>query len=72
MNKLFSDANNDSLVRIKDIKITKIHNTPSGMDKIFCKIIGNFYAIYETKIFLLSFIHLFSVETTLDKMAHSI
>ncbi len=41
--------------------IMKEHNDASGLDKLVCKIAGTFYAVANSRIFTIAFVHSFKV-----------
>lgn len=41
--------------------IMKEHNDSSGLDKLICKIAGTFYAVANSRIFTIAFVHSFKV-----------
>ena len=48
----------------RQFHIFKQHSDQKGEDKLICKIIGTFYAIVNTKVYTIAFLHSFKVRFT--------
>ena len=48
----------------------KEHNDVSGKDKLICKIAGTFYAVVNSRIFTIAFVHSFKVTFAKTSLAN--
>lgn len=49
--------NTNTILEKPTLSVIKIHNSEKNLDRLFCKMKGSLFAMYNQKIYLISFVH---------------